>query len=66
MFRSSMKLDEVLLLGKDRAVEQLKFLVFQQIRAVGEDEINYTRSILETDQDLIVAAILKESYRSRF
>ncbi|WP_336788319.1 hypothetical protein [Paenibacillus sp. MMO-177] len=54
-----MKLDEVRVIGKDKAVEQLKFLVVQQIRAAGKDEINYSRSVLETDQDLIVAAIPK-------
>ncbi len=59
MFKSSMKLDEVRVIGKDKAVEQLKFLVVQQIRAAGKDEINYSRSVLETDQDLIVAAIPK-------
>ncbi|WP_201003488.1 hypothetical protein [Paenibacillus glycanilyticus] len=58
MFQSSMKLDEVRL-SKERAIEQLKFLVVQQIRAAGEEEMNYRRSISETEQDLIVAAILK-------
>ncbi|GMK46157.1 MULTISPECIES: hypothetical protein [Paenibacillus] len=59
MFQSSMKLDEVRVIGKERAIEQLKFLVVQQIRAAGEEEMNYRRSISETEQDLIVAAILK-------
>ncbi|WP_127494050.1 hypothetical protein [Paenibacillus glycanilyticus] len=59
MFQSSMKLDEVRAIGKERAIEQLKFLVVQQIRAAGEEEMNYRRSISETEQDLIVAAILK-------
>ncbi|TCM99445.1 hypothetical protein EV294_102745 [Paenibacillus sp. BK033] len=59
MFQSSMKLDEVLVLGKDKSVAQLKFLVVQQIRVAGQDEISFSRSILETDQDLIVAAIPK-------
>lgn len=54
-----MKLDEVLVLGKDKSVAQLKFLVVQQIRVAGQDEISFSRSILETDQDLIVAAIPK-------
>ncbi|ACT00297.1 hypothetical protein [Paenibacillus sp. JDR-2] len=59
MFQSSMKLDVVRLIGKERAIEQLKFLVVQQIRAAGEEEMNYSRSISETEQDLIVAAIPK-------
>ncbi|MCM3629071.1 hypothetical protein M3194_17125 [Paenibacillus glycanilyticus] len=59
MFQSSMKLDEVRVIGRDRAVEQLKFLVVQQIRAAGKEENNYSRSIEENDQDLIVAAIPK-------
>ncbi|SFE49714.1 hypothetical protein SAMN05216378_3328 [Paenibacillus catalpae] len=59
MFRSSMKLDEVRVIGRDKAVEQLKFLVVQQIRAAGKEENNYSRSVEENDKDLIVSAIPK-------
>ncbi|GMK47480.1 hypothetical protein PghCCS26_46100 [Paenibacillus glycanilyticus] len=59
MFQSSMKLDEVRVIGRDKAVEQLKFLVVQQIRAAGKEENNYSRSVEENDQELIVAAIPK-------
>ncbi|GLX69624.1 hypothetical protein [Paenibacillus glycanilyticus] len=59
MFKSSMKLDEVRVLGKEKAIEQLKFLVVQQIRAAGKDEMNFSRSVSETELDLVVSAIPK-------
>lgn len=52
MFQSSMNLVEARKLGTEKAIEQLKFFVVQQLRTAGEDEKNYKRSVYETDMFL--------------
>ncbi|MBB3114728.1 hypothetical protein FHS18_006871 [Paenibacillus phyllosphaerae] len=60
MFEAKMPLREAIQMGRERALEEMKFVVVQKIRAAGEDERNFSRQVTEINNELCVVAVPKQ------